>query len=537
MKKPLLPALLLSAAVGGAALWHFTRLPLHEKGKKLLEQGDVTGAVELFRRALEEKTWAPPVEREIRNELSRAYLLKGAVDNAEEEFQKTLERFPENAYAHIGMGFLQLAKGFDNFALESFQKAKAADPDDLRASLGLASLYAYRGELPAARKEYDELVARAPENRAIREGSGDVFFGEGLFNEAAAEYERALADLPENSTTRLAAARALLAAGRCDAAEELTRRLVAGSPRASAARLLLADIYRDTGRFADAGPVYQALLSEDQRNVFALLRDAEWQARRDDFETAKRRLDQAAQVMPKPGEAPVSFASLAEIEDFLEVRSYLRQAAVETGLAWSKFYAYQGHYADAEREALRALQLFQKHLAALRWMAELQRIRGDGPKRLEWIRRARGFFPRHALLLSDEAEALLALKKIAEARPPAEEARRSCPTLPRAAAVLAQARLAEGKISEAASAAAEAVALGPRDAQAHLAMALVLRSQKKYAEAETALRRSLELDPYNARAHDERAQVLSLLKKPTDSVIAGREAARLEPTTYPLRKN
>lgn len=528
MKK--LWALLLLLAFAGGGYWWTKRPSLHQKGMQRMERGDLDGALETFQRALEKTTWAPEVEEEIRNEMARAYLMKGALDNAEDVLKGTLDKFPKSAYAHLARGFIFLSKGFDAYAVESFAQAVQADPKDARPRIGLGGLYAFRGEFDPARQEYEAALAGAPGDRGALLGLAHVHALCGRYPEAVAAYENALQSMPQDIRTRLALARTLLLSGDVDAAETAARNALERSPDSVPGRILLGDILRDSGRGEGAGEVYAALVAEDERNLFPLLRLALWRARRGEIDQARALLDKAAQVLPKPAAGVPSFASLSEVEDALEHKSYVRQAMLELHLTWARFYAMQSLIADAEREVQRALQVHSKDMPSLRCMTEIMRLRGDAESRLTWAGRALETAPDHCLALLDRAEARISAGKAKDASADARLAEDACPALPRAPAVLAQAYLAAGQPAEARGAAAEAGRRGDTT-DAHLALGAVAMAAKRWDEAEKAFRRALDLDPYHARAHYELGRALSAARKPS-SQASFREAARLEPAVY-----
>lgn len=527
MKKALAVLLLLLAA-GGA--WWVKRPSLHQQGLRQMERGDLDGALATFQRALEKTTWAPEAEEEMRNEMARAYLMKGALDNAEDVLKSTLDKFPESAYAHLARGFIFLSKGFDAYAVESFAQAARGDPKDARPRLGLGGLYAFRGEFDRARQEYEAALAGAPGDRGALLGLAHVHALCGRYPESIAAYESALQSMPQDARARLALARALLLSGDAASAEAAARNALERDPASVPGRVLLGDILRETGRGEEAGAAYAALVAEDERNLLPLLRLALWRARRGELDQARSLLDKAAQVLPKPETGVPSFASLAEVEDALERRSYLRQAALEHALAWHRFYAMQGLVADAEREVQRALQIHSKDMASLRAMTEIARLRGDAEGRLAWAGRALEAAPDHCLALLDRAEARLSAGMAKDAVADARHAEDACPALPRAPAVLAHAYLAAGKGAEAAAAAASAAQRGDTP-DSYIALGAVALAAKRWDEAEKEFRRALDMDPYLARAHYELGRALAAAKKPS-SQASFREAARLEPAVY-----
>jgi len=124
------------------------------RGDRALRRGDLSSAVEAFRRAAA----LAPDRRAIRQKLGTALALTGDVSEAIAIYQGLLDEDPNFAEAHYSLGALLLGNGQPSLAIERFAAAVRADPTYVQARLQLAhtlrqvrafdqALAAYQGAL------------------------------------------------------------------------------------------------------------------------------------------------------------------------------------------------------------------------------------------------------------------------------------------------------------------------------------------------------------------------------------------------------
>jgi tetratricopeptide (TPR) repeat protein len=519
------PAVLLLAAAAGTGWWLTSRPTPLERGRRLLDGGDTAGAIEVFRRALDRDP-APTDEEGLRESLSRAHLLRGAVENAEEELKRLREKFPRNAYAPLGLGFTYLARGFDRFAVDSFLAAKDAAPDDLRPALSLAAARAFREEWDEARREYLGVLERSPAEASALRGLARACRALGRHDEAAVRYREALSVLPQDAGSMHGLARTLLALGHPDEAQQVWESLPESARSAAAGRILRADVLEASGRTEDAGDALREAVEQEPRHPLALMRRARWCAKRRDFEESRALLERAAQSLPKAQAASGSFAGLSEILDSLETKAAARRLHVENELAWADLETARGTHAEAERRLLRALELSPNDVEAFRSLADLKRRQGDDEQRDRWLALALERHPAHADVLLDAAEAALAARRVPEAAEREAVSRGSAVSLPRGLRVRTEILLADRRPAEARATAAEARRLFPAHPQALLAAGLTASSP---AEALAVLEQAAVADPFDARIRRTLAAFLTAADRGLAARHQLREADLLEP--------
>lgn len=533
--KAALSAVLLAAA-GFCLYWFLLRPTPLELARKALDKGDAGEAVEVLLKRLENPGLLAGEELPLRQELARAYLVKGSYDNAEQVFRALDAKFPGDPYAAFGLGFLFSSRGQDAFAVEYLEKAKKLSPEDTRPSRALIGIFNFRGEHDKARKEALELLNLVPTDAAARRQWGEAELGRGLFNDAAGLFEAVLQASPADEATRRLLAWSLLESGAALRAEEVLGEILKSDPEDPQALSLQARFFLLRGHPDQAETLLRRVYEKDPRRLFAGLSLARCLARRGDTEGAQSLLMDISQRLPKTEDLPPPpYASFYEPWENMELRRNIRDLRTDFHLAMAE--AYRGRYllTDAERQVRLALQLSPRDAGALRSLTEVKRLGGIAQDRVEAAQSAAEFLPQHPQVLLDLAEALLAVKRASEALPFAQGAATTCPSLSRAQAVLSQVRLALGNRDAAAEAAAKAIELNDRDPLAWLASGLVKGRRGDWRGADQDLARALELDGFAARLHWERAQTLEHLSKERDARARRERALELEPLVYSRR--
>jgi tetratricopeptide (TPR) repeat protein len=507
-----------------------------EKGRRALDRGDADGAVEILVKKLE-GAHRFEEETDLRKELSRAYLMKGAFENAERELRSILEKDPDDAYANLTLGFLFFSRGQDAFAAEFLRKAKALAPADLRASHALASLFNSRGDHDLARDEALDILNKAPTDAAARMELGRAEMGRGLFSDAAQAFETVLQANPTDGGARQMLAQARLSEGDLQGAEEALAAILKQSPEDASALSLQAEYFLARSRPEDAESLYQRIYEKDGRRLFAGVALARSLARRRDTDKAEAMLLDISQHLPRLEDVPPPpYSTFYEPWDTMEMRRSIRRLRVAFNLAMEEFYRAKYLMPDAERQVRLALQMESRNVEALRTLTDLKRVSGDAK---EWLRAADDaakLFPAHPAVLLDKAQALLAAKKPQEALTFAQGAAMTCPSLARAQAVLAESQLALGEREPARKTVEKALELNPSEADAFLVLGLIKAKIGDWKGADEAFARAAEMDGASARARWERALVLEKLGRKRDAAALKEEALALEPHVYAGRK-
>lgn len=119
--------------------------------------GDVEGALEMMQRAVE--SGVPNAENTawVRTQLANLYFNKGDLEQAEIEYQLTLQNRPDYVYALAGLGRVRAAQGNMDEAIKLLNQAVAIMPMP-EFVITLADLYQATGQEEAASQQYKLLA-------------------------------------------------------------------------------------------------------------------------------------------------------------------------------------------------------------------------------------------------------------------------------------------------------------------------------------------------------------------------------------------
>lgn len=116
--------------------------------------GDLPGALEMMHRAVDSASPAPENAAWTRTQLANLYFNTGNLAQAELEYQRTLETYPDYIYALAGLGRVRAAQGQPEAAITLLSQATAVMPlPEFVMTLG--DIYLSAGQTEAAQEQYD----------------------------------------------------------------------------------------------------------------------------------------------------------------------------------------------------------------------------------------------------------------------------------------------------------------------------------------------------------------------------------------------
>jgi tetratricopeptide (TPR) repeat protein len=123
---------------------------------------------------------------------------RGMLDEAIDQFDKSLTLNPNYLEAHINMGRALLEKGMLDAATEHYRMAVKLDPEDPRSRFDLGNVLFDRGMREEAIEQFEKSLEVSPGSLDARLMLGKVLAAEGKFGLAAVQYQRAMADNPND---------------------------------------------------------------------------------------------------------------------------------------------------------------------------------------------------------------------------------------------------------------------------------------------------------------------------------------------------
>jgi tetratricopeptide (TPR) repeat protein len=479
--------------VAGAAVYFFYESPL-QKSRSHIKKGDAGMAVELLTEALNSKI-KPETEEKLRVELARAYLLKGSVDNARDQYQTVYEKFPQNPQGPLGLGRLNLLTGTFPHAVEFLVMARDRDPRNTEATLLLAWAYILQGEDALAKTEILALLNNDPTDRTVLLLLAGVNRRLGAFEESLATYDSLVQSLPGDRDARLGMARALMDSGDMAGAEKELLRLRREKENDFQSSIALAELLMKTFRWREARVLCEDLYRKDEKLYpgFLLAHCLISQGRKG--EARKLLTELKKQIPPLSAFGSTSGISLPDLVDRLRATENLRYLYILSYITESDLTFEEGMPDEADKILHLALGVNSRNRDLLRALWELSTKRKNKEDSERWLARESELYPRHPEVLLDRAQYALENGNLEQARNFAREAVGFAPRLARGQVMLASIHLAGGDDVSALAHLQAACELNIFSDMAWGALGHVRLARGELEEAETALRKSLELNP------------------------------------------
>ena len=125
------------------------------------------------------------------NNLGVLQFQKGDLDDAIEEYERSLRLNPDYPEAHYNLGGALLQKGQIDEAMEHSRKALQLQPNDSDAHVVLGNVLMAKRDIDGAINEYARALALRPEDSNAHYNLATALGEKGEFEQAAREYERA----------------------------------------------------------------------------------------------------------------------------------------------------------------------------------------------------------------------------------------------------------------------------------------------------------------------------------------------------------
>jgi tetratricopeptide (TPR) repeat protein len=276
-----------------SAYYHYGLAKIYENQAAANGRQDLaTQAIEQYKLAL----GADPDSRVLQDGIANLYFRLGRIREAVSAAQEQVARHPDDVDAHLLIGRVYLRSLGDGqqgqqsgemlqLAIKEYEKIVALQPDDLETRLLLGQLYGLNHDSTKSEEQFKaaqkidgtneevvlslarlyaeqgdlakgaQTIADVPEDE--RTGRMDFALA-GLYDslkkpkEAAAAYQAALEQEPDNTDAKRGLAAALIAAGQMDAAAKIYAQILGSDPQDPQALIREADIERQKGQYEKA---------------------------------------------------------------------------------------------------------------------------------------------------------------------------------------------------------------------------------------------------------------------------------------------
>ena len=286
------------------------------KQLRALESANLRGEIEPARARLREQLAANPGD--VMAKVSLAWCGMPS-DDAWNELKKVAAMYPEEPWAHYGMGRIYLRWKVRDQAELAFRAALGTGKKDFYpARIGLADALRLAGKHAEAEARYREVLASVDDAEA-HAGLGLCLLAQGRSADARAELGKAVELWPDQPEVLMALATLARQANDARGALRYAGKLTQVWPRDKAVRRMVADLQFELGEKDLAAQQYEILVRQGEKDATVLERLADLYRELGNKEGLERALGKLAA-------SDVSVDSLVKLAELAEARGALAEA-------------------------------------------------------------------------------------------------------------------------------------------------------------------------------------------------------------------
>ncbi|RJP24777.1 MAG: hypothetical protein C4529_02190 [Deltaproteobacteria bacterium] len=540
--------------------------------KASLEAKDVRTAFTELQKTVE----LDPANFEALGKLGEIYVMAGKKEEATQIADNLVKSRPRDPQGYILQSGLAVRAGKVDEGIAKLKKAADLDPKRIRTLLTIGNLYLAKRDRKGAQEWYDKALAADPNSVDTHVTRGNFLFGSGEREEGEKAYRKAIALSKEKESLRIVLAEHYLFQGRMEDSEKELNAVIQ-EMNSQKARKVLAEIRLETGNVADAKPIVDSILKENEKDL-----DGKYLKGR--IALAEKRLDDAKGLFGEVVKQDAGMArarlynGLTEIQQgHIEVgRKEVEEAVkLDPGNARSRLLLGEislrsGSPQAAEKAALEVLRrnssnalaailLADSFLARKEWKKAEQIYQsmikqlpkspvgylkmGLSRKLQRKAGEAAGFFaqavdrnPKDLTAINEYIFSLAAAKESAKARKILDDTVAKEPKNPLLWDMAGRFQLASGRQAEAEAAFLKSIELAPDFTAPYYQLAVMYASQKKFPDAAKRLAKVIEQNDRNVGAHALLGMVLNSQGKLDEANKEYRKVLSLSPRN-PLAAN
>jgi len=137
-----------------------------------------------------------------RGGLGMAYLERGRLDEAREQFEEAIKLLPDDNRSYYNLGLVYHKKGQLKKALEYFSRSVSLNPASMRAHYNLATIYLQQRKWDLAIRHYVKVNELDPETAMAHYNLGMAYAMQGKLNPAVSAWQKALQLDPHNTMAK-----------------------------------------------------------------------------------------------------------------------------------------------------------------------------------------------------------------------------------------------------------------------------------------------------------------------------------------------
>ncbi|MBF8259872.1 MAG: conserved protein of unknown function, TPR-like [Actinobacteria bacterium] len=465
--------------------------------KASLEAKDLRTAFSELQKTVE----LDPGNFEALGKLGEVYVMAGKMEEAAQIADNLVKSRPNDPQGYILQSGLAVRAGKVDEGIAKLKKAAELDPKRIRTLLTIGNMYLLKKDRKGAQEWYDKALAADPNAVDVHVTRGNFFFASGERDEGEKEYRKAIELSKEKETLRIALAEHYLYQGRMEESEKELNAVIK-EMNSQKARKVLAEIKLETGNVADAKPIVDGILKENDKDL-----DGKYLKGR--IALAEKRLDDAK----------------ALFGDVVKQDAGMARARLYNGLTEIQ----QGQVEVGRKEIEEAVKLDPGNARAQLLLGEVS-LRSGAPvvaekAALEVLRRN----PSNALAAILLADSFLARKEWTKGEQIYQAMIKQLPKSPVGYLKMGMSRKLQGKPKDAAGFFAQAVEKNPKDLTAINEYIFALAAAKDTAKAKKVLDDTVDKEPKNPLLWDMVGRYQMASGKPAEAEAAFLKSIELAP--------
>jgi tetratricopeptide (TPR) repeat protein len=540
--------------------------------KTSLEARDIRTAFAELQKTVE----LDPDNFEALGKLGEIYVMAGKKEEAAQIADKLVKTRPDDPQGYILQSGLAVRDGKVDEGIAKLKKAAELDPKRIRTLLAIGNMYLFRRDVKSAREWFDKALAADPNSVDVHVARGNFFFASGERDEGEKEYRKAIELSKEKEILRIALAEHYLYQGRMEESEKELNAVIR-EMNSQKARKVLAEIKLETGKAADAKPIVEGILKENDKDL-----DGKFLKGR--IALAEKRMDDAKALFGEVVKQDAGMArarlynGLTEIQQGridvgrmeIEEAVKLDPADARAQLLLGEVSLRSGNPVSAEKAALEvlrrnpsnalaALLLADSFIARKEWkkgeqiyqamikqlpkspvgylkMGLSRKLQGKPKDAAEFFAQGVERDPKDVAAVNEYVFALVAARETVKAKKVLEETLAKETKNAQLWEMAGRFDVASGKLSEAESAFMKAIELAPELPSPYYQLGVMYAAQKKFPESEKRLRVVIEKNDKNVGAHVLLGMVINFQGRTDEANKEYRKVLTLSPR-HPVAAN
>jgi tetratricopeptide (TPR) repeat protein len=517
-----------------------------------------------------------PTNFEALGKLGEIYVMVGKNEEATQIADNLVKSRPSDPQGYILQSALAVRAGKVDEGIAKLKKAAELDPKRIGTLLSIGNMYLLKKDRKGAQEWYDEALAADPNSVVVHVTRGNFFFASGEQDEGEKEYRKAIGLSKEKEDLRIALAVHYLYQGRMEESEKELNAIIK-EMNSQKARKVLAEIKLETGKVADAKPIVDQILKENEKDLegkYLKGRIALAEKRMDDakvlfgdvvkqdaamararlynglteiqqgqIEVGRKEIEEAVKLDPgNPraqlllGEVSLSSGNPAAAEKAaLEVLRHNPSNALAAMLLADSFLARK-EWKKAEQIYQAMIKQLPKSPVGYMKMGLSRKLQGQPKDAAGYFAQAVELNPKDPGSINEYIFALAAAKENAKARKVLDETVEKDPKNGQLWDMVGRFQLASGNPAEAEAAFLKSIDLAPEFTSPYYQLGVMYAAQKKFPESEKRLREVIKENDKNIGAHVLLGMVINIQGRIDDANKEYRKALTLSPK-HPLAAN